>query len=806
MGRTAPLILNYFEAPCYTDGVFDQLLVGRQFLMGESMKRLFGAFAAIMLALLPASAFADRVTLAKSDRLLVTAEIDGDNAIIVIESVADTTNNLAGAFPAVDFSGIRVDVNQNGRVDNRVDVAYGIVGGSSGKICPQFLLTETSSTGCGGFPSAATVKAEFKATNANPTAHPVWTYTIPKSEISKNGSYAHLTFKIYEAGRGYTQLPKPTRTTQSFSKVTTLNFQRVLTYLQTRKDIVLRPKIITNPRLPDISGVTGDLVRTDDHIVAVRNSATRIQFILEAISDTTNDLNGTWPNVDFVSIGSDVDQNGTVTRNVDVAYGISGGSADKICTQHLLTESSSTGCNGFSSQATLSARFVSTAKQPTPHPVWVFTIPKSELGPDGKSAHLYFRFHNAGKGYTRFPTPRDTKKFSSAIALDLDTLKATFLPEETVEEELPPEVADADTGVEEVANDTEPPLIALTSPQVEPGARVTHTEKDIDIAGLAEDDSGIYEILVNGEEAAVAASGAFSKNVRLVYGENPITIKATDSKDNTNEFLITVVRETATEEEVSSGDDATRGVGSIDDETAAEIREGDNFALLIAIEDYDDPAIVDLDNPVSDARKLRDVLVAEYDFETENVTVLENPNEDDVYSALQNLAAQVTENDSVIIFYAGHGQWDEQISQGYWLPSDAAATRTSNWISNGDIRDEVKRLQSKHTLVISDACFSGGIFKTRGGIADASRAVKELYDKSSRKAMTSGTLTEVPDRSVFLEYLVKQLEDNENPFISADQLFTSFRPAVINNSPNTPQYGVIFEAGDEGGEFIFVKK
>ena len=72
--------------------------------------------------------------------------------------------------------------------------------------------------------------------------------------------------------------------------------------------------------------------------------------------------------------------------------------------------------------------------------------------------------------------------------------------------------------------------------------------------------------------------------------------------------------------------------------------------------------------------------------------------------------------------------------------------------------------------------------------------------------MTSGTLTEVPDRSVFLEYLVKQLEENTNPFVPADQLFSNFRISVINNSPNTPQYGVIFEAGDEGGEFIFARK
>ena len=774
------------------------------------MERLVGAFVGLVLVLMPAVAWADGVTLAKSDRMVVTAEIVGDDAVIVMESIADTTNNLAGKFPAVDFSGIRVDVNQNGRVDEKVDIAYGISGGSKDKICTQYLLTETSSTGCGGFRSKATLKAEFKNTKYAANAHPVWTYTIPKKELTNNGSFAHLTFKIYEAGRGYTQLPRPTRTTQSFSKVTTLNFSRVVKFLQTRKEYAPRPKVIANPRLPNITGVTGELVRTEDHLISVRKSATHVQFILEALTDTSNNLGGDFPNTDFVNIGVDIDQNGTVTRNVDVAYGIAGGSIDKICTQYMLSEGSSTGCGGFLSKATMSARFVGTGNESAPHPVWVYEMPKAELAPDGNITHIYFRFHNSGKGYTRFPTKRDDKKFSSTIALNLETLEAKFLPEERIEEELPEEIAeeDADTGVETVANDTQPPQIVLTSPNVEPGGRVSHTEKEIDIQGLSDDESGIFEITVNGEEAAVSATGAFSKTVRLAYGENTITVAAEDLKGNKTDFIITVVRETATEEEVTSDDDASRGVGSIDAETETEIREGDNFALLIAIEDYDDGSgLIDLDNPVSDARKLRDVLLADYDFEPENVTLEENPDRLRIYEVLSTLASQVTENDSVIIFYAGHGQWDEQIEQGYWLPKDAAALNSANWISNGEIRDQIKRLQSKHTLVIADACFSGGIFKTRsGGIAEANRAVKELYGKPSRKAMTSGTLTEVPDRSVFLEYLVKQLEENTNPFVPADQIFANFRIAVINNSPNTPQYGVIFDSGDEGGEFIFAKK
>jgi hypothetical protein len=64
--------------------------------------------------------------------------------------------------------------------------------------------------------------------------------------------------------------------------------------------------------------------------------------------------------------------------------------------------------------------------------------------------------------------------------------------------------------------------------------------------------------------------------------------------------------------------------------------------------------------------------------------------------------------------------------------------------------------------------------------------------------MTSGTLTEVPDKSVFVEYLLKRLDNNEDRFMSSEDLFSRFKIAVINNSPTNqiPQFGEIRAAGD----------
>jgi hypothetical protein len=173
---------------------------------------------------------------------------------------------------------------------------------------------------------------------------------------------------------------------------------------------------------------------------------------------------------------------------------------------------------------------------------------------------------------------------------------------------------------------------------------------------------------------------------------------------------------------------------------------------------------------------------------------------------MDRLERNITENDNLFIFFAGHGYWDERSDKGYWLPSDASRSNTVNWIRNTSISEYMASIKSRHTLLVADACFSGGIFKTRRAFSMPDMAVKRLYDLPSRKAMTSGTLQEVPDKSVFVEYFVKRLEENLKKYLPSEQLFFSFKPAVLNNSDNVPQFGIIKNAGDEGGDFIFIRR
>jgi hypothetical protein len=240
-------------------------------------------------------------------------------------------------------------------------------------------------------------------------------------------------------------------------------------------------------------------------------------------------------------------------------------------------------------------------------------------------------------------------------------------------------------------------------------------------------------------------------------------------------------------------------------EVLYDISSAKYYALIIAVEEYDDPDINDLSQPLADATRFTTLLNNEYNFEREDITFLRNPTKADIIGTLHQMRNVITEEDNLLIYYAGHGWWDEEMTTGYWLPKDATRSNPVNWLPNTDLTNYLNVLKSKHTLLIADACFSGGIFVSRAAFNNV-MSIEKLYKLTSRKAMTSGTLKEVPDKSVFIEYLIKRLDSNRQKYLSSEALYSSMKEAVMNNSPNIPRYGTIQNVGDEGGDFIFIRR
>jgi hypothetical protein len=114
-------------------------------------------------------------------------------------------------------------------------------------------------------------------------------------------------------------------------------------------------------------------------------------------------------------------------------------------------------------------------------------------------------------------------------------------------------------------------------------------------------------------------------------------------------------------------------------------------------------------------------------------------------------------------------------------------------------------------LLITDACFGGSIFKETRSVSNAVLSNKiaqfrQFYTPKSRRAITSGNLTVVADESVFIKFLIAKLEQNEELFLPSQILFSQMLEPISNSSRTLPKQGVIAFAGDEGGDFVFMKK
>ncbi|MCX6334850.1 MAG: caspase family protein [Bacteroidia bacterium] len=349
----------------------------------------------------------------------------------------------------------------------------------------------------------------------------------------------------------------------------------------------------------------------------------------------------------------------------------------------------------------------------------------------------------------------------------------------------------------------EPPPVTAKKPEItitEPLAKSNDTgEQTAIIKGTVKSDCRIEVMAVNGQESHLSEDGQFMARVALDEGENIIAIEAKNCAGWTRDFRIFNL--ISTEPDAEDIADST-----IFAETNTLKEQGKNFAVVVGVSKYTDPMMPDLFYPIFDARKVVDVITGFYTFDKKNVLLLENPTKGKIIKTLDSLDKVITSKDNLLIFYAGHGNWDERNSMGYWLPSDAAARLLNNWLMNSIITAYVSQSKARHTLVIADACFGGSIFRTRAFKPEAEKSLSEMYLKTSKKAMTSGDLTEVPDESIFVKTFIEQLSSNKENYLPTEKLFFSIKPNIVKEVDLIPQFGTIKNAGDQGGDFIFFRK
>lgn len=228
------------------------------------------------------------------------------------------------------------------------------------------------------------------------------------------------------------------------------------------------------------------------------------------------------------------------------------------------------------------------------------------------------------------------------------------------------------------------------------------------------------------------------------------------------------------------------------------------LALLFGNNDYK-PPIPGLETPITDVEKIAAILRSHFGYDAR---VIKNASKAQIIGALNDIAAIAREDDSVLLFYAGHGYLMEDTNMGFWIPVDGSVKTAGNWVSNKDISKLLAAIRARQLILVSDSCFSGSL--TREQKVDYTQAPKpeEILRKRSVLVFSSGGDEPVSDEgkdghSIFAWSLIKTL-DSVSGTTPGLEVWRTVHARVTKDFSQEPQYGAVLSAGhSEGGEYLF---
>lgn len=339
-------------------------------------------------------------------------------------------------------------------------------------------------------------------------------------------------------------------------------------------------------------------------------------------------------------------------------------------------------------------------------------------------------------------------------------------------------------------------------------APINQSEKLRAVNGKIWAPAGLQYLTVNGEKTSVNTNGKFKAVFPVADNNVLVDIVAVDQNGNRDHMKFSLQPQSLREASVQK-----KAAGN--SITPSSIKFGKYYALVIGNNNY--RMLPQLQTAMEDARVVSQLLEKEYGF---NVQLLLNANRNSILSAMNDYRKQLTENDNLLIYYAGHGTLEERNTQGFWLPVDADLDSDVNWIPTDRITGIMNLMSAKQIMVVADACYSGIMTRASLTRLDSGKS-QEAYGKwlkkmaayKSRVIISSGETKPVLDggggkHSVFARALIDTLKANEKILLGID-LHRAIAEKVVDVSgrlglDQVPQYAGLNRAGHELGDFLFV--
>lgn len=356
-----------------------------------------------------------------------------------------------------------------------------------------------------------------------------------------------------------------------------------------------------------------------------------------------------------------------------------------------------------------------------------------------------------------------------------------------------------------------PPSIQIIDPQVvitrdTMTVKVRSGVQKREIVGRVNAPAGLMSLTANDVSQTVDRNGMFKTVVDLGASKTKVAMAAVDRQGKVFQLQFYL------EQDARSG-----APTAVAPPKLPGLKTGNFYALLIGNQRY--PKLQPLETPEADVTNLGPILRDNYGFK---VSLLLNATRYQILTELNNLRAKLTENDNLLIYYAGHGELDRANGLANWLPIDAEPDSNANWISSSSLTEILNAMAAKHILVVADSCYSGALTRSSvgqldTGLTDEARHewLKQIAATRSRTALTSGGLKPVLDggggkHSVFASIFIDILSQNQD-VLEGMRLYREISARVVNVAmrqkfEQRPEYGAIRFAGGDSGDFLFVPK
>jgi len=301
------------------------------------------------------------------------------------------------------------------------------------------------------------------------------------------------------------------------------------------------------------------------------------------------------------------------------------------------------------------------------------------------------------------------------------------------------------------------------------------------------------------------------KGDRKSYAYGPFELHVPGDK---NSYPVTPLENPFHAESQSEGAAGRGGEVLPVDEPAGQ-EQGKTYALMFATNVYD--YYHDLVNPVLDAQTIGLELSESYGVQTE---VVINPTLSEIAAKIREFATRSYEpRDNLMVFFAGHGIYDEVFKEGYVISRDSRMDDVgkTSYLSHSNLRTMVNNIGCPHIFLVMDVCF-GGTFDPhlaslhRGAAssyADVSTEdfVERKLKYKTRLYLTSGGNEYVPDgRPGFHSPFARRFIESLRYYGGEDGVLTTAEILQFVEKVNPqPRFGE-FGDNEPGSDFILVVK